>query len=244
MIALVVGVVVIYVGYQYYIGHKSPSYDSSVDIRIGLQAPPHSTSPTFTDYVTTAETLADEFATGPTLKSTAFGEQVTQQIREDRLKGDLGDWTNPSAITSALSLTRTHSVVTIDVNWPTEAGAGAIARAVGEVLTTHMSEYLDYQVSNQPANSADYPVAAAKVINQIGNAPTVVVSTSTTKTSLLLALLAVGLILGIALAFLVEYLDDRIYDTSEVIKTLQLPIYGEIPRASTSGHSRARSSAA
>jgi capsular polysaccharide biosynthesis protein len=247
IIALVVGVVVIYVGYRYYIAHKSSggntTYHSTVDIRIGLQDPPRSTNPTFTDYVTTSEVFADEFATGPTLTSTTFGEQVIQQMRNDRPKGDLGDWTDSSKITSALTATRTHSVVAIDVNWPTEAGAGAIAHAVGEVLTAHMSEYLDYQVSNKSANSTDYPIAAARVINQTGNAPTVT-STSTIKTSWLLALLVVGLILGIALAFLVEYLDDRIYDTSEAVQMLQLPIYGEIPRAPTSGHSQAQPSSA
>jgi capsular polysaccharide biosynthesis protein len=247
IIALVVGVVVIYVGYQYYIAHKSSGgntiYHSTVDIRIGLQDSPRSTNPTFTDYVTTSEALADELATGPTLTSTTFGKQIIQQIRNDMPKGDLGNWTDPSTITGALTATRTHSVVAIDVSWPTEAGAGAIAHAVGEVLTAHMSEYLDYQVSNQPTNSTDYPIAAARVINQTGNVPTVT-SASTTKTSLLLALLVVGLILGTALAFLVEYLDDRIYDTSEVVQMLQLPIYGEIPRAPLSGHSQAQSPSA
>jgi capsular polysaccharide biosynthesis protein len=250
IIALVVGVVVIYVGYQYYTAHTSPEgnklYHTTVDIRIGLQALPHSTNPTFTDYVTTSEALADEFTTGPTLTSTAFGQQVIQQIRNDMPTimahyhdRSLGNWQNASAVTSALSATRTHSVVAIDVNWPTEAGAWAIAHAVGEVSTAHMPEYLDYQLSSKSTNNIDYPVPAAKVINEAGNISTVTAS-STTKTPLLLALLVVGLILGIALAFLVEYLDDRIYERSEVVRMLQLPIYGEVPRAPTSGHSQAQ----
>jgi hypothetical protein len=212
-----------------------------------LQALPHSNDPTFTDYVTTSEALADEFVTGPTLTSTAFGEQVIQQIRHDMptirahyQHGDLGNWGDASAITSALTTTRIHSVVAIEVNWSTEAGAWAIAQAVGEVTTAHIPEYLDYQISSKPANSTDYPIPVARVINQTGNISTVT-STSTTKTSLLLALLVVGLILGIALAFLVEYLDDRIHDSSEVVQMLQLPIYGEVPRAPTLGHSQAHS---
>jgi capsular polysaccharide biosynthesis protein len=247
IIALVVGIVVIYVGYQYFIAHKSSggntTYHSTVDVRIGLQALPRSNDPTFTDYVATSEALADEFTTGPTLTSTVFGKQLIQQIQNDMPKGNLGDWNNVSTITSALTATRTHSVVAIDVNWPTEAGAGAIAHAVGEVITAHIADYLDYQVSNTSANGTDYPVAAAKVINQTGNVATVA-STNTTKTSLLLALLVVGLILGIALAFLVEYLDDRIYNTSEVAEMLQLPIYGEVPRAPISGHSQGQPSSA
>ena len=247
IIALVVGIVVIYVGYQYYTTYKSSSsskvYHSTVDIRIGLQAPPHTTNQTFTDYVTTSEVLADEFATGPTLTSTSFGEQVIQQMQHDMPKGNLGDWNNTSAITSAITATRTHSVVAIDVNWPTDAGAGAIAHTVGEVVTAHIAEYLNYQTNTKSTNSTDYPIAAARVINQTGNIPTVT-STSTTKTSLLLALLVVGLILGIALAFLIEYLDDRIYDSSEVAQMLQLPIYGEVPRAPISRHSQTKSSPA
>jgi capsular polysaccharide biosynthesis protein len=254
IIALVVGVVVIYVGYQYLIAHQSPggsqTYHTTVAIRIGLQALPHSNDPTFTDYVTTSEALADEFVTGPTLTSIAFGKQVVQQIQNDMptitaryRDGDLGNWQNASAITSALTATRTHSLVAIDVNWPTEAGTWAIAHAVGEVISAHMSEYLDYQVGNKSANNADYPAPVAKVINEPSNLSTVT-STSTSKTSLLLALLVVGLILGIALAFLVEYLDDRIYDSSEVAQMLQLPIYGEVPRAPIAGHSQTKPSSA
>ncbi len=254
IIALVVGVVVIYVGYQYFTTHESSgsnqTYRTTVAIRVGLQALPHSADPTFTDYVTTSEALADEFVTGPTLTSTAFGKQVVQQIQDDMPaimaryhNRDLGNWKNVSAIKDALTATRTHSLVAIDVNWPTEAGAWAIAQAVGEVTTAHMSEYLDYQVSNKPANSAEYPAPVAKVINQPEN-PSPVTSSSTSKMSLLLALLVVGLILGIALAFLLEYLDDRIYDSSEVAQMLQLPIYGEVPRAPTSGYSQPKPSSA
>jgi capsular polysaccharide biosynthesis protein len=236
IIALVVGVAVIYVGYQYSTAHKT--YSTSVDIRIGLQAFPPSNDPTFTDYITTSETLADEFATGPTLTSTAFAQQVIQQIQHDRPTitaryhdGDLGDWENVSAIKNALlTTTRIHSIVTINVNWPTEAGAWAVAHAVGEVTTAHIGQYLDYQISSQPTNSTDYPAPVAKVTNDAGNVSPVT-SSNTTKTSSLLALLVVGLILGIALAFLVEYLDDRIYERSEVVRMLQLPIYGEVPPA-------------
>jgi capsular polysaccharide biosynthesis protein len=246
IIAFVVGVVAIYVGYQYSAAHKPASsgttYQSTVDIRIGLQDP-HSNNPTFTDYLTTSEALADELATGPTFASTTFGTQIIQQIQHDiptiidkYHDPNLGNWHDASAITSALSPSRTHSVVHIAVSWPTEAGAWAIARAVGEVITTHISEYLDYQINNKPANSADYPIAAAKVTNQAEGSSTVM-ATSSTKTSLLLALLVVGLILGIALAFLIEYLDDRIHESSEVVRMLQLPIYGELPRAPISGRS-------
>jgi capsular polysaccharide biosynthesis protein len=254
IIALIVGIVVIYVGYQYYISHKSSggskTYQANVDLRIGLQNFAHSNNQTFTDYVTTSETLADEFTTGPTLTSSEFGNRVIQQIQADMPtmtthfhNRDLGDWKNASAITSALTATRTHSIVFININWPTEAGAWAIAHAVGEVSTKHISKYLNYQASSQSANNADYPVAAAKVINDTGDITTVT-SATTTKTPLFLALLVVSLILGIALAFLVEYLDDRIYDTSEVVQTLQLPIYGEVPRTPISGHSSAHTSPA
>jgi capsular polysaccharide biosynthesis protein len=176
VIVLVVGIMGIYVGYQYYATHKAPGrsliYHSETNVRIGLQNLPAGSNQTFTDYITTSETLADEFTTGPTLTSTSFGQQIIQQIRNDMPTiatryphADLGDWTNPSTVTGALSATHTHSVVTIQVNWPTEAGAWAIARAVGEVCRNHIADYLSYKVDNQTTVNADYPIPAASVIN-------------------------------------------------------------------------------
>jgi len=48
----------------------------------------------------------------------------------------------------------------------------------------------------------------------------------------------VALIVGIALAFLADYLDDRIHGKDEAQQLLRLPVYGEVPRAPTVGRTR------
>ncbi len=250
VVLLIVGVVAIYVAYQYYSSHKAISvsriYHASVSIRIGLQAAGRGAAPTYADYVTTVDTLADEFATGPTLTSRTFATQVSQQIQNDMQRitqqygsnADLGNWRDATGISSALTATRSHSVVTINVTWNTEAGAWAIAHAIGEVSTINMPTYLDYNVGGAPSSQESYPTAAARVLNETNTPILVQEGSSTSRTTLLLALLLVGLILGVALAFLVEYLDDRIHSADEVTNLLQLPIYGEVPSAPPPGSSR------
>jgi capsular polysaccharide biosynthesis protein len=59
--------------------------------------------------------------------------------------------------------------------------------------------------------------------------------TSANKQTLLFILLLVALIVGIALAFLADYLDDHIYSKDDALNLLQLPILGEVPRAPSPG---------
>lgn len=252
IVALVVAVVGIYVAYQYYQSHKTQAatqnYRTAVSIRISLQSALHSQS--YSDYVNTSGTLADEFVGGPTLSSNTFATQVMQQVQNDmntikQRYGEnpsLGDWKDTSTIIKALSTTRSHSTVTISVIWNTEAGAWAIAHAVGEVCEANMPIYLNYQVNTQPSASPGYLTTGAKIINQPAKPTALDNGALVLKKTQLLAIFLVGLIVGIALAFLVEYLDDRIRRSEEVVQLLQLPLYGEIPQAPIPGQSKPRSS--
>ncbi|MBA2681159.1 MAG: hypothetical protein H0U76_22515, partial [Ktedonobacteraceae bacterium] len=252
IIALVMGVVALYVGYQYYATHRtanaSRAYKSSVTMRIALQDTGRSPNQNYADSVATSETLADEFVTGPLLTSDDFGAKVTRQIQNDMgeitqrfgPKPDLGSLQDPTSITTALKPTRAHTLVTIDVTWDTEAGAWAIAHAVGEVSQASVPRYLDYEIRDQNgARNTNHPLAAAEIISD-ATAPKIDNSAGGSKTTLLLALLVVGLILALALAFLVEYLDDRIRSTDDAVRLLQLPVYGEVPRSSASEPSAQR----
>lgn len=246
IIALVVGVVALYVGYQYYTTHRtanaSRAYKSSITMKVALQDTNRSANQNYTDYVATSETLADEFVTGPLLTSDDFGVKVTRQIQNDMgtitqrfgPKPDLGSLQDPAAITASLKPARAHTLVTIDVTWDTEAGAWAIAHAVGEVSQASIPHYLDYEIRDQNgASNINHPLAAAEIISD-ATQPKIDNSAGGSKTTLLLALLVVGLILALALAFLVEYLDDRIRSTDDAVRLLQLPVYGEVPRPSAS----------
>ncbi len=238
----------LYVGYQYYTTHITPNaskmYSSSITMRIALQDNNRNANQSYADYVATSETLADEFVTGPLLTSDDFAVKVTQQLQSDTnvitqrfgTKADLGSLQDPTAITAALKPTRSHALVTIDVLWNTQAGAWAIAHAVGEVSQTSVPHYLDYEVRGQIVGSeTNHPLAAAEIVSD-ATTPKLDNSAGGGKTILLLALLVVGFIIALALALLVEYLDDRIRTTDDVVQLLQLPVYGEVPRPPTSQH--------
>lgn len=257
VIALVVIIVGLYAGYQYYHLRKTPgalkAYQSVVAIQIGLQANPKAADPNSADYIATSETLADVYTTGPVLALPEFDTQVVQQIRSDMStitarygpNADLGDWQNAGAIGASLSATRAHSLVSVAVTWNTEAGAWAIAQAVGEVSAANISTYVDYVIHANATTTTTsgniQPVVAAKVVSA-ATTPAVIAGSSANRPTLLLVLVLVSLIIGIALAFLIEYLDDRIRTPDTVAQLLQLPIYGEVPRAPTLGQKSPRSS--
>lgn len=243
IIVLVVGVVLLYVGYQYYALTKTPgaltAYQSNISLQVGLQANVHSSDQFYADYQSVAEAQADELVTGPVLTSPEFTTQVVRQIQADtdqitQIYGpnaDLGNLSNPAAISSALTASRSHTLVTLSVTWSTAAGAWAIANAIGEVCTTQLSNYLDYEIraTPTPSSATTQPRIGVKVISAASQ-PARVAGSAEHKVSMLFILLLVALIIGIALAALVEYVDDRIFGPREALQLLQLPIYGEIPR--------------
>ena len=243
IIVLVVGVVLLYVAYQYIALSKTPgalkAYQSNISLQIGLQANAHSTDQFYTDYQSTSEALADELITGPLLTSPEFTTQVFRQIQTDSDQitqrfgpnADLGNLHSPADISGALNASRTHALVTISVNWQTAPGAWAIANAIGEVCSSQINTYLDYEVrTTSSTGQGAQPQVGARVISAASE-PGQIAGPGEHKITLLLMLLLVALILGIALAFLVEYLDDRIFSQDEALQVLQLPIYGEIPPA-------------
>lgn len=267
VIALVVGLVSLYAGYQYYHLYKTPgalkAYHSDITLQIGIQAASHTTgtnagtntNQSYADYVTASETLADEFATGPVLSSNEFATQVYQQIQADMNKivqhcqcgphPDLGTLSS-SAIGSALSAGRYHALVMVNVTWATREGAWAIATAVGEVSTAHISDYIDYAVHSAATSSPRgeaLPLTSAKVISSASN-PSLAPGTLASRQTLLIILVFVSLIIGLALAFLIEYLDDRIYSKEDVVQLLQVPVYSEVPRAPALGEAKSRPSSA
>jgi len=252
IVALVVGVVAVYVGYQYYHLRKTPgaltAYNSNITIQIGLQATSKGDQNN-ANYVTVSEALADTLATGPILTSNEFDRDVSNQINQDRnlitqrfpTNADLGNWQDAGAIGQALSATRAHSLVTVNTTWSTPAGAWAIANAVGEVSVAKIATYLDYVVSNDAThpstNNFVQPQVAARVISAAID-PVQGPGSSSSKLSLLILLLIVALVISIALAFLLDYLDDRIRSKAEVTQLLGLPVYAEVPPAPAPGHSQ------
>lgn len=238
LVALVVIVVGLYAGYQYYHLKKTPgaltAYSSNVTLQIYLVATANSNANNIGSSVTASQVLADSLANGPILSSHAFDTDVSNQIGQDMSvidqrfgnNPDLGDWQNAGAIGGALGTARVDTLVTITATWITAPGAWAIANAVSEVTTAKIGSYL--------AGDAVQPAATAHVVSTATD-PATVPGPSANKVTLLALLVLVALIIGIALAFLLDYLDDRIRTKDEVTYLLELPIYAEVPRAPEPG---------
>jgi capsular polysaccharide biosynthesis protein len=248
IIALVFCVVALYVAFQYYENHRaislSQTYQSTILLQVGLQENDRSPDHNYSDYAQTSGDLATQFATGPILQTPQFDALIIQQIQQDHAlitqrygpNADLGNIKDPTAIGSAFTITHSYTLVSATVTWNTEAGAWAIAHALGTVSEKHIGQFLSYDIPG-PSKTSTQPAVAAHVVSDATEAKANG-ATAQSKRTLLLAMLGVGLIIGIALAFLVEYLDDRIRTTDDVVRMLQLPAYGEIPRPPRPGNRR------
>jgi len=256
VVALVVGIVTLYVGYQYYHLRKTPgalkAYSSGITIQIGLQ-PSSNGDTNSANYVSVSESLADAMVASPILTSHEFDTDISNQIAQDMsmiqqrygANADLGDWQNASAIGQSLSANRVDSLVTINTNWNTPAGAWAIANAIGEVSVAKIGTYLDYVIKNNAIQNSTGNFmpsqVSARVIVAAPDSITVAGSSSN-KINLYILLLLVALALGIALTFLLDYLDDRIRSKNDVTQLLGIPIYAEIPRAPSPGRTQSSAS--
>lgn len=250
LIALIVGVVALYSGYQYYKLRKTAGaltgYSSTISLQIGLSATSKG-DPNPADNVTVSEALADTLVLGPVLSSREFCGDISHQVGLDMSQiqqrypnADLGNWQDPGAIAGALSATRVHSLVTISVNWGTAAGAWAISNAIGEIATSRIGQYLDYVVATDYTHTSTagayiQPEVSARVISA-ASVPGLVPGTAASKLTLLVLLVLIALAVGIALAFLLDYLDDRIRSKEDLADLFHLPIYGEVPRAPAPNH--------
>ncbi|HXX77425.1 MAG TPA: hypothetical protein VEI53_02960 [Ktedonobacteraceae bacterium] len=256
VVALVVGIVALFIGYQYYHLMKTPgalkAYSSTVTIQIGLQPTPNGDTNS-ANYVITSEALADAMVTSPLFTTHEFGTAVSNQISQDvgeiqRRFGpnpDLGDWQDPPAIGQALNASRVHNIVTITTTWATPAGAWAIANAVGEVSVSNIGAYLNYVIktnaSQNLAANSEPPQVSARVISAATDS-IAVAGSSANKLTLYALMLLVALVLGVALTFLLDYLDDRIRTKEEVTDLLGIPTLAVIPRAPSPGRTRSLAS--
>lgn len=121
--------------------------------------------------------------------------------------------------TGSIKGKKAHRVVTFTVSSPTANGALALARALDDLLTSPgaKASYFDRISAQQDPQ--------VTVIDQ----PQIVAGPAGRSAVLNIAARAlVGLLIGVGLAFLLDYLDDSVRDT-DVQALVGLPVVGEIP---------------
>lgn len=187
----------------------TPTYSASMRFVVGIQPEPTSGDYyTYDRYYTwlTAEYLVDDLS--EVVKSAAFAQNIATLAGLDVPVG---------AIQGATSAGKLHRILTVGVAWPDQEQLARIANAIVATLTQHGETYFA-QLSTTRA-----------VVSNIDPPVVVPVGRSLRQRLELPLRLILAVIAGVALAFLLDYLDPALRHHDD-LAMLGLPILGEIPR--------------
>jgi capsular polysaccharide biosynthesis protein len=159
--------------------------------------------------VLTSEYLADDLS--ELLKSEAIAADVS---------AEMGETVQPETIVNLTRTKKTHRLLDIQVSGSDPQAALAIAQAYERVLNTKLVNYLAFMQANN---------GFVRIINQ----PKVARTNSLPLTAAEIGLRTMaGLIGAVGLAFLLEYIDDRLRDRRQVESFLGTRVLAEIPSTS------------
>ena len=168
----------------------------------GMGFDPRLTAPQATEY------LVDDFT--QFVSSQAVAQAVSQRLTSERIQ------VPPGVIQSSTASEQVHRVVTVRVTWGDPNEAIAILNAAIEVLQEETPAYFGRLGLEQPQVTLfDGPSVTA--------VPPSLTQRLDLPVRLLLALLA-----GVALAFLLDYVDDSIRGREE-LEGMDIAVLGEVP---------------
>lgn len=166
--------------------------------------------PHFREYYSwlASEYLADDLS--EIIRSDAFAADVAANVGQDVTKGSFKD---------VARARKTHRILEVTVQAATPEQAWQLAMAVNNVIEIHGPKYLRQLATPRPIGQ----VIAI-------DAPAVRPTTTTGNRLLDIGLRGgLGLLVGLLLAFVVDYLDPRLRTARQVEQYLGLPVLGEIP---------------
>jgi capsular polysaccharide biosynthesis protein len=159
--------------------------------------------------VLTSEYLADDLS--ELLRSEAFAADVS---------AEMGNTVEPDAIVNLTRTKKTHRLLDVQVAAGNPQSALAIAEAYERVLNTKLPEYLAFLQANN---------GFVRIVNR----PKVARTNSLPLTAAEVGLRTMAGLLGaVGLAFLLEYVDDRLRDRRQVESFLGTTVLAEIPATS------------
>lgn len=189
---------------------RPPVYNATMRFNVGVQPERIPGVYTYDRYYTmmAAEYLVDDL--GEIVRSSVFAGAVSQRLADQGITvaaGAIGASTQPGKL---------HRIFTVNVTWGDEAQLRAIANAVVTTLTESSAAFF----AQFSAAEADIRLIDAPSISRVGRPA---------REQLDIPLrLALALAAGIALAFLLAYLDDTVRERAD-LERLGLAIIGEIP---------------
>ncbi len=194
-----------------------PMYQATMRFTIGVapESDPERVTmdPLYSAYLA-SEYIADDFT--EILKSESFAGDVTARLERQ------GITVPPGAIQSFTVAEKQHRILTMQLTWPDEAQLRAIAQAATEALEEENAKYFT-QLGSEGAQV--FVIDSPKVVS---------LGVSLKDRLELPIRVVLGLIAGLGLAFLVDYLDDTIREPEEV-EALGISVLGQIPPAGWRG---------
>ncbi|MEM7131347.1 MAG: hypothetical protein AAF702_33850 [Chloroflexota bacterium] len=157
----------------------------------------------------TSEYLVDDFT--EVVSSQLFSQQVSQRLVEQQIVIPGG------AISGSAATGKQHRIISVEFTWHNEEEAVAIAHAATAELEEN-AEFYFYQLGT---NDATITLLDGPMVAPVG--PTL------QEQFAFLIRLILGIVGGLGIAFLAEYLDTSIYSRAHV-EELGLPILGSIPK--------------
>ncbi len=193
-----------------------PGYSTSMRFTVGVKPQELADRYTYDSYYAwlSSEYLADDMTA--IVGSRAFAEDVNRRLAEMGTSVQLP----PGAIGGVTVAEKQHRILRLNLSWPNAAELADIAQAVVAVMEQDSAQYLTQlgtpgaliNVIDPPAPPAQNPVSLTQKLDL--------------PVRLLLALAA-----GIALIFLLDYLDNSVRDKAD-LERLGVLVLAEIPRKS------------
>jgi uncharacterized protein involved in exopolysaccharide biosynthesis len=152
------------------------------------------------------------------LASEYLADDLSEVLKGGDFASRIGERVGFEVPAGTIFASREHRIMTVTVTWRDRDQAQAIAEAVGAALQDGGAGYFPQLVGVE----AQAVLIDGPGIGQVGRS-------LTDKLNLPIRLF-VGLVAGVALAFLWDYLDDTVRDRAEV-EALGVSILGEIPRS-------------
>lgn len=192
-----------------------PTYSTTMRFTVRVEPQPLTNQFTYEGYYgwLASEYLADDLTA--IVSSQAFAADVNRHL------GELGSsLTLPPGVISAVTVAeKQHRIIRLNASWPNAAELDTIAQAMVQAMEQDSGKYLTkinapggaiIALIDPPAPPAANPPSLTQRLN--------------IPVRLLLALLA-----GLAIAFLLDYLDDSVRNRSEV-EALDIPVLAEVPK--------------
>ncbi len=205
LILVIVGVVA---AYQYYTSNR-PTYTNTITVNITRNP---TTNDTYSGYYgnISSEYLTDDYVT--VIRGSTFLTDVSNLLKTRNISMSVPE------LQGAIKTERKNRQIFVTASNNDKGRSLAINRAVAETLLTKAGTYLSTTTGPQSvqANLLDFPTDAPL---------------SGGRTLLLAAIRPlIGLIIGLALAFLLAYLDNSIRTARDVKEFLNLPVLAAVPK--------------